>query len=135
MPVIGSQAGYATWVARSRYYSRGFGYAIALLALLNAGWMLEALIDLPSLQGIESDRDHLASTFSMVSMAALPALAIMVVTVNLAPGHGAARVVWLLGVGALVALWCQSVVGRGMPTGMWFACLAEATVWTLSLHI
>jgi LytS/YehU family sensor histidine kinase len=66
----------------------------------------------------------------MISTAALPALAVMVVAVNLAPGHGAARVVWLLGVGALVALWCQSIVGRGMPARMWLACLAEATVWT-----
>jgi Histidine kinase len=131
VPAIRTQAGgYARWVARLRFFSRGVGYAVALLALLNVGWMLEALIDLPSLRGLQSAREHLSATFAMISMAALPALAVMVVAVNLAPGHGAPRIAWLLGVGALAALWSQSVVGRGMPERMWLACLAEATVWT-----
>jgi hypothetical protein len=131
LPAIRIQAGgHTSWVAQLRFFSRGVGYAIALLALLNVGWMVEALIDLPSLRGLESGREHLSATFAMISMAALPALAVMVVAVNLAPGHGAPRVVWLLGVGALAALWSQGVVGRGMPERMWLACFAEATVWT-----
>jgi len=122
--------GQASWVAQLRFFSRGVGYAVALLALLNAGWMLEALIDLPSLRGLESVREHLWATFAMISIAALPVLIVMVVAVNLAPSHGARRIFWLLGVGALAACWCQGVVGRGMPERMWLACLAEATVWT-----
>ena len=115
LPAIRIQAGgHASWVAQLRFYSRGVGYAVALLALLNAGWMLEALIDLPSPPGIESSREHLASTFAMISIAALPALAMMVVAVNLAPGHGAARIVWLPGVGTFAALWCRGIVRRGI---------------------
>jgi signal transduction histidine kinase len=119
-------------MAQFRYFTRGTGYAIALLSLLSVGWLIQALLDLPMLRGLESGPVHVLSTVRMFSLAALPTLALMVAGVNVAPGAGTLRLAWLLLVGLLLSIWSQSVVGRGMSVQSWYACFIEATLWTSS---
>jgi signal transduction histidine kinase len=120
------------WVAQFRYFTRGAGYAIALMSLLSMGWLIQALLDLPTLRGLEAGSVHVLSTIRLFSIAALPTLGLMVVAVNIAPNSGSLRFVWLLLVGLLLSVWSQTIVGRGMPVQMWYACFIEATLWTSS---
>jgi signal transduction histidine kinase len=120
------------WTAQFRYFTRGAGYAIALLSLLSVGWLIEALLDLPTLRGLETGSVHVLATVRMISIAALPSLGLMVAAVNIAPSAGTLRLVWLLLVGLVLSLWSQGIIGRGMPAQMWYACFIEATVWISS---
>jgi signal transduction histidine kinase len=126
-PAIGGSG-----LARFRYLTRGAGYAVALLSLLSVGWLIQALLNLSMLRLMDASSTHLLSVVSLVAMASLPAVALMVVAVNLAPSVGVLRFAWLLLIGLLASLWSQSVVGRGMPDQMWYACFIEATLWTSS---
>src|ERR1700733_9926249 len=126
-PAIGGSG-----LARFRYLTRGAGYAVALLSLLSVGWLIQALLNLSMLRLMDASSTHLLSVVSLVAMASLPAVALMVVAVNLAPSVGVLRFAWLLLIGLLASLWSQGVVGRGMPDQMWYACFIEATLWTSS---
>jgi signal transduction histidine kinase len=103
-----------------------------LISLLSVGWLIQALLDLPMLRRIDANSTHLLSVLSLVATASLPAVALMVVAVNLAPGFGVLRFAWLLLIGLVSSVWSQGVVGRGMPDQMWYACFIEATLWTSS---
>lgn len=117
-------------LARLRYLTRGIGYAIALTSLLSVGWLIEALLSFSMLRRIDTSSMHLLPAVSLIATAALPALSLMVVTVNLAPSAGVFRFAWLLLIGLVSSLWSQSIVGHGMPDQMWYACFVEATLWT-----
>jgi len=119
-------------VAGFRYLTRGTGYAVALISLLSVGWLVQALLNLSMLPRIDAGSMHLLSVVSLIAMASLPATALMVVTVNLAPSAGVLRFAWLLLIGLASSLWSQGIVGRGMSEQLWYACFIEATLWTSS---
>jgi hypothetical protein len=121
-------------LARIRYLTRGAGYAVALISLLSVGWLLQALLDLSMLHRIDAGSIslHPLAAVSVIATASLPAMALMIVAVNLAPSAGVLRVAWLLLIGLLSSLWSQGIIGRGMPDQLWYACFIEATLWTSS---
>ncbi len=123
----------ARWRERWGKLFRGTGYAFAVLGVLWVGWMLQALLDLSSIRDLSARQSHVVGTFWMVAKAALPTAFVMVILVNLAPQHGMARIAWLVAVGIVVAIWAQSVAGAGMPRQLWWACLAEASIWTTAV--
>jgi len=126
-PAIGGSG-----IARFRYLTRGAGYAVALISLLSVGWLIQAVLDLSMLRGVDASFTHPLSAVSLIATASLPAVALMVVAVNLAPSAGVLRVAWLLLIGLISSLWSQGIVGRGMPDQLWYACFIEATLWTSS---
>ncbi len=126
-PVIGGSG-----LARFRYLTRGTGYAVALISLLSVGWLIQGLLDLSMLPRMDASSMHPLTVVSLIATGTLPATALMVVAVNLAPSAGVLRLAWLLLIGLLSSLWSQGIVGHGMPDQMWYACFIEATLWTSS---
>lgn len=118
------------WISRARGLLSGLGYAVTLTLFLTVGWMLQGWLHTLGAVSIPTKPGFLLRTLALIALATLPALLGMVAGVNLAPRTGVRRVLWLLGVGVLTAVWSQSVLGRGMPRQMWLACLGEAALWT-----